>query len=430
MPEKAKVHYIHPIPEAKEYDPFFEATLQFEKAANFLDLDPWIYQRLKYPERELTVHIPITMDDGRAEIFTGFRVQHSTVRGPAKGGIRFSPNASISECKALATWMTWKCAVVDLPFGGGKGAVICDPLKMSENEPEKTYQGIYPGHQGYHRALQGRPGSGHVHQRPDHGLDSRRLQPGLRASGAGRGHRETGSPGGSLGRAMATGTGLFFVLEEALKYLGLNFEGRTVAILGFGNVGSSIAKLVHKAGCRVIAITDIFGGIYCDKGIDPFELEKQVKQTGSVVNFPGTEPIDNDSLIALDCDILIPAATEGQIHRGNAGQVKARIILEGANGPTTTEADSILVDKGVLVCPDILANAGGVTVSYLEWVQDLQRFFLSEEEVTEKLEKKMKKAFHEIVDLMEKHNLPMREAAYVLAVGRVAEALKALGRAA
>ncbi|NPV82414.1 MAG: Glu/Leu/Phe/Val dehydrogenase [Candidatus Aminicenantes bacterium] len=430
MPEKAKVHYIHPIPEAKEYDPFFEATLQFEKAANFLDLDPWIYQRLKYPERELTVHIPITMDDGRAEIFTGFRVQHSTVRGPAKGGIRFSPNASISECKALATWMTWKCAVVDLPFGGGKGAVICDPLKMSENELRKLTK-------EYTLAIRDIIGPFKDVPAPDMFTNAQTMAWIADAYSQACGHLEpavvTGKPvhlGGSLGRAMATGTGLFFVLEEALKYLGLNFEGRTVAILGFGNVGSSIAKLVHKAGCRVIAITDIFGGIYSEKGIDPFELEKQVKQTGSVVNFPGTEPIDNDSLIALDCDILIPAATEGQIHRGNAGQVKARIILEGANGPTTTEADSILVDKGVLVCPDILANAGGVTVSYLEWVQDLQRFFLSEEEVTEKLEKKMKKAFHEIVDLMEKHNLPMREAAYVLAVGRVAEALKALGRAA
>lgn len=430
MPEKAKVHYIHPIPETKEYDPFFEATLQFEKAANFLDLEPWIYQRLKHPERELIVHFPITMDDGRAEIFTGFRVQHSTVRGPAKGGIRFSPNATLSECKALATWMTWKCAVVDLPFGGGKGAVICDPLKMSENELRKLTK-------EYTLAIRDIIGPFKDVPAPDMFTNAQTMAWIADAYSQACGHLEpavvTGKPvhlWGSQGRAMATGTGLFFVLEEAAKYLGMSLEGKKVAILGFGNVGSSIAKLVHQAGCKIIAITDIFGGIYSDKGIDPFELEKQVKQTGSVVNFPETEPIDNDSLIALECDILIPAATEGQIHKNNAGQVKAKIILEGANGPTTTEADEILVDKGVLVCPDILANAGGVTVSYLEWVQDLQRYFFSEEEVTEKLKKKMKKAFHEIVALMEKHQLPMREAAYVLAVGRVAESLRALGRAA
>ncbi|MDI6845077.1 MAG: Glu/Leu/Phe/Val dehydrogenase [Candidatus Saccharicenans sp.] len=433
MPEKAKIHYIHPVPEpkpAEEYDPFFEATMQFEKAANFLDLDPWIYQRLKYPERELTVHFPITMDDGRVEVFSGFRVQHSTVRGPAKGGIRFSPNASLSECKALATWMTWKCAVLDLPFGGGKGAVICDPLRMSENELRKLTK-------EYTLAIRDIIGPYKDVPAPDMFTNAQTMAWIADAYSQACGYLEpavvTGKPvhlGGSQGRAMATGLGLYFVLEEALKYLGMNLQGRTVAILGFGNVGSSIAKLVHKAGCRIIAVTDIFGGIYSEKGIDPFELEKQVKQTGSVVNFPGTEPVDNESLIALDCDILIPAATEGQIHKGKASQVKARIVLEGANGPTTNEADRILVEKGVLVCPDILANAGGVTVSYLEWVQDLQRYFFTEEEVVDKLEKKMKRAFHEVIDIMEKNKLPMREAAYVLAVGRVAESLKALGRAA
>ena len=234
---------------------------------------------------------------------------------------------------------------------------------------------------------------------------------------------------GSLGRAMATGTGLFFVLEEASKYLGLELAGKKVAILGFGNVGSSIGKLVHRAGCKIIAVTDIFGGIQSEKGIDPFELDKQVTQTGSIVNFPGTEPIDNEGLIALPCDILIPAAVEGQINRDNADRVKARIILEGANGPTTLEADEILKEKKVLVAPDILANAGGVTVSYLEWVQDLQRYFFTEEEIHEKTEKKMKKAFWDVAATMEKYSVTMREAAYILAVGRVAESLTALGRA-
>jgi glutamate dehydrogenase/leucine dehydrogenase len=228
---------------------------------------------------------------------------------------------------------------------------------------------------------------------------------------------------------MATGTGLFFVLDEASKYLNLTLKGKKVAVLGFGNVGSSIAKLVHDAGCTVIAATDMFGGIYNEKGINPYEVEKQIAQTGSLVNFPETEPIDNESLIALPLDILIPAAVEGQITKENAAKIKAKIVLEGANGPTTLEADEVLAEKKVLVAPDILANAGGVTVSYLEWVQDLQRYFFTEEEVREKTEKKMKKAFWEVVKVMEKHKVTMREAAYILAVGRVADSLRSLGRA-
>ena len=432
MKNEAKIRYISPLPELreKEYDPFLEATLQFERAANFLDLDPWIYQRLKHPERELTVHLAITLDNGVAETFTGFRVQHSRVRGPAKGGIRYSPKASLSECKALASWMTWKCAVLDLPFGGAKGAIICDSLKMSENELRKLTK-------EYTFAIRDFIGPYKDIPAPDMFTNAQTMAWIADAYSQGNGCLEpavvTGKPvnlWGSLGREMATGTGLFFVLEEACKHLKIPLSGKRVAILGFGNVGSSIGKLVHQAGCRIIAVTDIFGGIRSDKGIDPFELEKQVVQTGSVVNFPGTEPIDNDGLIALDCDVLIPAAMEGQIHRDNADTVKARIVLEGANGPTTLEADEILKEKKVLVAPDILANAGGVTVSYLEWVQDLQRYFFSEEEVREKTEKKMKKAFWEVVAVMEKHNVTMREAAYILAVGRVAESLTALGRAA
>ncbi|MFZ2054692.1 MAG: Glu/Leu/Phe/Val dehydrogenase [Candidatus Aminicenantales bacterium] len=432
MKDEAKIRYISPLPELreKEYDPFLEATLQFEQAANFLDLDPWVYQRLKHPERELTVHLAITLDSGVAETFTGFRVQHSRVRGPAKGGIRYSPKASLSECKALASWMTWKCAVLDLPFGGGKGAIICDPLKMSENELKKmTKEYIF--------AIRDFIGPYLDIPAPDMFTNAQTMAWIADAYSQGQGYLEpavvTGKPvnlWGSLGRAMATGTGLFFVLEEACRHLDTPLAGKTVAILGFGNVGSSIAKLVHRAGCRIVAVTDMFGGIRCDQGIDPFALEKQVLQTGSVVNFPGTEPIDNDGVIAFACDILIPAAVEGQIHRDNADTVKAKIVLEGANGPTTLEADEILKERKVLVAPDILANAGGVTVSYLEWVQDLQRYFFSEEEIREKTEKKMKKAFWEVVAVMEKHNVTMREAAYILGVGRVAESLTALGRAA
>lgn len=429
--EAAKIRYITPpIPKEKEYDPFIEATLQFERAANFLDLDPWVYQRLKYPEKELTVHLVITLDNGRAESFTGFRVQHSTVRGPAKGGIRYSPNASLSECKALAAWMTWKCAVLDLPFGGGKGAIICDPLHMSENELRKLTK-------EYTLAIRDIIGPYKDIPAPDMFTNAQTMAWIADAYSQSVGYLEpavvTGKPlhlWGSHGRAMATGYGLFFVLQEACRYLGINMEGQKAAILGFGNVGSSIAKLIHRAGCQIIAVTDIFGGILNLRGIDPFELEKHVSRTGSVVGFPESESIDNETLISLPCDFLIPAACEGQINRDNAGKVKARLVLEGANGPTTMEADDILRDKGVLVVPDILANAGGVTVSYLEWVQDLQRYFFSEEEILEKTEKKMKKAFADVVAIAEKHNLTLREAAYILAVGRVADSLAALGRAA
>jgi glutamate dehydrogenase (NAD(P)+) len=432
MKDEAKIRYISPLPELrdKEYDPFLEATLQFERAANFLDLEPWVYQKLKYPERELTVHLAITLDNGQAESFTGFRVQHSTVRGPAKGGIRYSPNASISECKALASWMSWKCAVLDLPFGGGKGAIICDALKMSENELKKLTK-------EYTHAIRDFIGPYKDIPAPDMFTNAQTMAWIADAYSQGKGYLEpavvTGKPihlWGSLGRTMATGTGLFFILEEACKHLETPLAGKKVAILGFGNVGSSIAKLVHQAGCRIVAVSDMFGGIQNDKGINPFALEKQVQQTGSVVNFPGSDPIDNEGVIVYPCDILVPAAVEGQLHRDNAGSVKARIVLEGANGPTTLEADEILKEKKVLVAPDILANAGGVTVSYLEWVQDLQRFFFSEEEVREKTEKKMKKAFWDVVAIMKKHDVTMREAAYILAVGRVAESLSALGRAA
>jgi glutamate dehydrogenase (NAD(P)+) len=430
MQEEAKIRYIEPlIKEKKEYDPFLECTLQFERAASYLDIEPWIYQRLKHPEKELIVHMVITMDDGRVESFTGFRVQHSTIRGPSKGGIRYSPDASLSECKALATWMTWKCAVVDIPFGGAKGAIICDPLSMSENELKKLTK-------EYTLAIKDIIGPYKDIPAPDMFTNSQTMAWIADAYSQGQGYLEpavvTGKPvylGGSLGRSNATGTGLFYVLKEVSKYLNFTLEGKKVAILGFGNVGSSIAKLVHNAGCKIVAITDIFGGIYCDKGIDPFKLEKQVAQTGSVVQFPDTEPIDNESLIALPCDILIPAATEGQIHKENAGNVRARIILEGANGPTTIDADEILKEK-VLVVPDILANAGGVTVSYLEWVQDLQRYFFSEEEILEKTEKKMKRAIWDVISAMKEHKVSMREAAYIVSVGRVALSLRALGRAA
>ena len=429
MQQASKIQYIEPVVREKiEYDPFLEATLQYERAANYLDLEPWIYQRLKYPEREIVVHLAISLDDGRAETFTGFRVQHSSVRGPSKGGIRYSPDATLSECKALATWMTWKCAVVDIPFGGGKGAVICDPMRMSENELKKLTK-------EYTWALKDVIGPYKDIPAPDMFTNAQTMAWIADAYSQTRGYLEpavvTGKPvflGGSLGRSGATGTGLFYVLEEVAKHLGFTLMGKSVTILGFGNVGASIAKLVHKAGCKITAVTDMFGGIHCERGIDPFELEKQVAETGSIVHFPGTVPITNEGLIALQSDILIPCAIEGQINKNNADHVKAKVILEGANGPTTVDADEILNEKGVVVVPDILANAGGVTVSYLEWVQDLQRYFFTEKEILDKTEAKMKQATWDVIATMKQHDIPMREASYILAVGRVAEALRSLGR--
>ncbi len=431
MKPEAKIQYFPPARRKEiEYDPFIEATIQFERAAGYLDIEPWIYQRLKYPEKELIVHLAITLDSGRVETFTGFRVQHSTVRGPSKGGIRYSPDASLNECKALASWMTWKCAVLDLPFGGGKGAIICDALRMSENELKKLTK-------EYTIAIRDIIGPYKDIPAPDMFTNAQTMAWIAEAYSQGLGYLEpavvTGKPvflWGSLGRAGATGSGLFYVLEEASKHLKFPLEGKKVAILGFGNVGSSIAKLVHQAGCKIIAVTDIYGGVYGEKGIDPFKLSEQVLKTGAVVDFPETVPIDNESLISLPCDILIPAAVEGQINKDNADSVRAKIILEGANGPTTLEADEALKEKNVVVIPDVLANAGGVTVSYLEWVQDLQRFFFSEKEILEKTEQKMKKAFWDVVRTMETHEVTMREAAYILAVGRVAESLRALGKAA
>ncbi len=429
MAKAEKIRYIEPIIKEKEgeYDPFIEATLQFENAADYLDLEPCIYQRLKYPERELTVHIPVSLDNGNAETFTGFRVQHSTIRGPSKGGIRYSPDASLSECKALASWMTWKCAVINIPFGGGKGAVICDATKMSENELKKLTK-------QYISAIRDIIGPFKDIPAPDMFTNSQTMAwiaDAYNQNGQIEPAVVTGKPillGGSLGREDATGTGLYYVLREASKYLDFPLAGKKVAILGFGNVGSSIAKLVHKAGCKIIAVTDIYGGIYSEKGIDPFALKEQVSRTGSIVDFPDTEPIDNENLISLPCDILIPAAVEGQINKNNADDVKAKIILEGANGPTTLDADEILKEKETLVIPDILANAGGVMVSYLEWVQDLQRYFFSEEEVLAKTEKKMNQAFWDVIKTMKDYKVSMREAAYILAVGRVAETLRVLGR--
>ncbi len=412
----------------KKYDPFIEATYQYEKAASTLDIEPWIYNRLKYPEKELIVHITITRDSGKVETFTGFRVQHSTLRGPGKGGVRYSPDASLEECKALAAWMTWKCAVLNLPLGGAKGAVICNPPEMSEAELERLTK-------EYTYAIKEIIGPNKDVPAPDVWTNSQTMAWICDAYSRYVGYFEpavvTGKPlaiGGSRGRSGATGLGMYFTLLEASKHLEIPLEGKRVTIIGYGNVGSSIARLLYDYGCKITAITDIYGGIYNKNGIDIKELDKYVAQTKSVKGFKNYDAITNDELLELDCDLLLPCAIEGMVNENNANRIKAKIVCEGANGPTTNEATDILTDKKVFIIPDILANAGGVTVSYLEWVQDIQRLFYDEEEIKNKCWHMMQQSFWEVVRISEKYKTNMRHAAYILAVQRVAETTRLFGR--
>jgi len=412
----------------RKYDPFIEATLQYERAAGILDLEPWIYNRLKYPEKELTVHMTITRDNGKVETYIGYRVQHSTVRGPGKGGIRYSPDASLSECKALAAWMTWKCAVLDLPLGGAKGAVICNPPEMTENELEKLTK-------EYTYSIKDIIGPQKDIPAPDVWTNAQTMAWICDAYSRYVGHFEpavvTGKPlciGGSLGRAGATGLGMYYSLLETSKHLEYPLEGKRVAILGYGNVGSSIARLLYDYGAKITAITDIYGGIYNKNGIKIPELDEYVRRTKSVKEFKKYDSITNDELIELKCDILLPCAVEGMIHRDNADKIKAKIICEGANGPTTSEADDILVNKGVFMIPDILANAGGVTVSYLEWVQDTQRVFFDEEDVKNRCWKMMQKSFWDVIRIADRFKSDNRNAAYILAVQRVADSVRVFGK--
>jgi len=416
------------LDKAQKYDPFIEATLQYEMAANVLDLEPWIYNRLKYPEKELTVHMTITRDSGEVETFTGYRVQHSTLRGPGKGGIRYSPDASLSECKALAAWMTWKCAVLDLPLGGAKGAVICNPPEMSETELEKLTK-------EYTYAIKDIIGPHKDIPAPDLWTNAQTMAWICDAYSRYVGHFEpavvTGKPlaiGGSKGRSGATGLGMYYALLEASKHLEYPLEGKRVAIIGYGNVGSSIARLLSKYGCKIIAITDIYGGIMNKNGINITTLDNYVAKTKSVKGFEKYDSITNEELLEMNCEILLPCAVEGMIHSKNADKIRAKIICEGANGPTTNEATEMLSSRGIFIIPDILANAGGVTVSYLEWVQDVQRLFYSEEEVKERCWSMMQRSFWDVVRISDKYKTDMRHGAYILAVQRVADSVRLFGK--
>ncbi|TAK34762.1 MAG: Glu/Leu/Phe/Val dehydrogenase [Chloroflexota bacterium] len=393
-----------------------------------LNLQQDLRDTLRSCMRELIVSFPVGMDDGSVRVLRGYRIQHNIARGPAKGGIRYSPNVSLDEVRALSMWMTWKCAVVNIPFGGAKGGVICDPKSMSIGELERLTR-------RYTTEISILIGPEKDIPAPDMNtspqvmawiMDTYSMHVGYSVPAV-----VTGKPlsiGGSEGRTEATGRGCLFTIRQALKHLGLQIQKCTAAVQGFGNVGATAASLLHLDGCKVVALSDSRGGIYNPAGIDPRQVVRFKAETGSVVGFPGTKPVSNAELLELPCDILVPAAMESQITSVNAGRIKAKIVAEGANGPVTPDADRKLIEKGIFVIPDILANAGGVTVSYFEWVQDLQSFFWSEEEINARLERIINRAFQDTLAMSTSRSVDMRTAAYLLAVSRVAEATRVRGR--
>jgi len=411
----------------KMLNPWQMALEQFDSVANRMKLEPGVHNILRNPKRCLIVSMPVKMDRGEVKVFTGYRVHHNISRGPAKGGIRYHPDVTLDEVKALAMWMTWKCAVVGVPYGGAKGGITCNPKEMSRGEVERLTR-------RYTSEIISMIGPERDIPAPDVNTDSQIMAWIMDTFSIDRGYSVpgvvTGKPlsiGGSLGRTEATGRGCMFTVVNAVKYMGLDLHRQRVAVQGFGNVGSVVAKLLFDQGCRITGISDVDGGIHNEKGLDPYKVEKHTQKNGSVTGYRETEAITNKELLALDCDILIPAALEGQITRSNAGRVKAKIVAEAANGPTTPEADRILKEKKIFVIPDILTNAGGVVVSYFEWVQGLQAYFWSEREVNLKLRDIMEKAFDEVYNLSKKKKVSMRNAAYILAISRVAEAHRIRG---
>jgi glutamate dehydrogenase (NAD(P)+) len=410
-----------------EVNPWESAAHRFDEAAELLKLDDGIRKVLRLPTMELTVHIPVVMDDGRVEVFTGYRVQHSIARGPAKGGIRFAPDVSLDEVRALAAWMTWKCAVVNIPFGGGKGGVICEPQLLSESELERITR-------RYTAEIGEFIGPERDVPAPDVNTNEQTMAWIMDTYSMHQRHTVTavvtGKPlelGGSRGRPEATGRGCMIVTMEALKRFGLAPETSRVVIQGFGNVGGMAARLMTRKGFKITCVIEWDGAVYNPRGLDVEALMKHRQDTGSIRGFAEAEDVDKDEALLLPCEVLIPAARENVITSHNADRIKAKILCEGANGPTTFLADSILRDKKVFVIPDILANAGGVTVSYFEWVQDRQGYFWSENEVNSKLEDIMVASFDDVTGYAEKHGVHNRTAAYMLALDRVAYAIKKRG---
>jgi glutamate dehydrogenase (NAD(P)+) len=415
------------IPLEQETNPWMAQAARFDIAAQKLNLDEGLWRILRSPNRELTVYIPVQMDDGHIEVFTGYRVQHSIARGPAKGGIRYAPDVSLDEVRALASWMTWKCAVVNIPFGGGKGGIICDPKKMSMSELERMtrrYTAELIEFIGPEKDVPA-PDVNTNEQVMAWIMDTFSMHMRQTVTAV-----VTGKPlnmGGSKGRREATGRGVMVVCDEALKRLGMSRESTRVIIQGFGNVGSNAARLMHEAGYKIIGIAEYDGGLYNKNGINIEALWEFRYRNGTIHGFPGAEAHDPHELLVTDCDLLVPAATENVITSKNAAQIKAKIIAEGANGPTTAHADEILADKRVFVIPDILANAGGVTTSYFEWVQDRQGYFWKESVVNEQLDHIMRSSFDDVVRYAETHNVNNRIAAYMLAIDRVAYTIRQRG---
>jgi glutamate dehydrogenase (NAD(P)+) len=411
----------------QELNPWLAAEARFNEAAGRLGLDDGLAKVLRLPSKEITVHIPVQLDDGRLEVFTGYRVQHSIARGPAKGGIRFAPDVTLDEVRALASWMTWKCAVVNIPFGGAKGGVICDPALLSQGELERITR-------RYTAELIDFIGPEKDVPAPDMNTNEQTMAWVMDTYSMHMRHTVTavvtGKPldlGGSLGRAEATGRGCMMVTLQALKRFGLEPASTRVVVQGLGNVGGMAARLMTERGFKIVSVIEVDGAILNPKGIDIAALMRHRKETGSILGFPGAENVDAEEAMFLDCDVLLPAAKENVITSHNAHKIRARILCEGANGPTTPFADSVLAEKGVFVIPDILANAGGVTVSYFEWVQDRQGFFWNEELVNTRLEELMVSNFDHVVSYAGKHSVNNRIAAYMLAIDRVAFAIKLRG---
>jgi len=411
----------------QEINPWEAQAARFDFAARKLNLDEGLWRVLRYPSREIIVHFPVSMDDGRIEMFTGYRVQHSMARGPGKGGIRYAPDVTLDEVRALASWMTWKCAVVNIPFGGAKGGVICDPKKMSQGELERMtrrYTAEIIEFLGPEKDVPA-PDVNTNEQTMAWIMDTYSMHMRQTVTAV-----VTGKPltiGGSRGRREATGRGIALVCDEAMKYLNLQRDGCRVVIQGFGNVGSNAARLMQQRGYKVIGIGEWDGGLFNANGIDIGALDEHKLRNGTVLGFRGAEGMPTAELLTADCEILIPAATENVITSRNAERIKARIVCEGANGPTTAVADEILADKKVFIIPDILANAGGVTASYFEWVQDRQGYFWKESEVNERMEAILAESFDDVTRYAEAHAVNNRIAAYMLAIDRVAFTIKQRG---
>ena len=411
----------------REINPWLAAEARFDEAAAQLGLDDGLQKVLRMPATEMTVNIPVVLDDARVEVFTGYRVQHSIARGPAKGGIRFAPDVTLDEVKALAAWMTWKCAVVNIPFGGAKGGVICDPSLLSDGELERITR-------RYTAAISDIIGPERDVPAPDINTNAQTMAWIMDTYSMHKRHTVTGvvtgkplELGGSRGRPEATGRGCMIVTLQALRRFGLEPTATRVIVQGFGNVGGMAAKLMARSGFKIIGVIEYDGAVYNRNGLDVAALMKHRNETGSITGFPEAEEVDKNAALLLDCDVLLPAAKENVINSANADRIKAKIICEGANGPTTLEADKILADRKIFVMPDILANAGGVTVSYFEWVQDRQGYFWNEQLVNARLEEIMVNSFKDVVGYAEKHQVHNRLAAYMLAVDRVAFALRQRG---